>query len=79
LVSLFWPAYERKYKGVDKIMETIRNSGTEFVLATLKELQMATLNVLRLFTLCSACAKAFVIPLSDSPCEKSENGRLVRF
>jgi hypothetical protein len=31
---------------VDKIMETLRNCGIEFVLATLKELQLATLNVL---------------------------------
>jgi hypothetical protein len=31
---------------VDKIIETLRNSGMEFVLATMKELQLATLNVL---------------------------------
>jgi hypothetical protein len=30
-------------KGVDKILKTVRNSG--IVLATLKELQLATLNV----------------------------------
>jgi hypothetical protein len=32
--------------GVDKIMEALRNCGIEFVLATLKELQLATLTVL---------------------------------
>jgi hypothetical protein len=32
--------------GVDKIMKTLGNWGIEFVLATLKELQLATLNVL---------------------------------
>jgi hypothetical protein len=31
---------------MDKIMEILRNLGTEFVLATLEELQLATLNVL---------------------------------
>jgi hypothetical protein len=36
---------------VDKIMETLRNWGKEFLLATLKELQLATLNVLFLYTL----------------------------
>jgi hypothetical protein len=37
---------ETYIQGVDKIMETLRNCGIEFVLATLKELQLATLNVL---------------------------------
>jgi hypothetical protein len=32
--------------GVNKIMETLRNRGIEFVLATLKELQLVKLNVL---------------------------------
>jgi hypothetical protein len=41
-----------------------------FVLATLKELQLATLNVLCLFTLCSACVSALMIVLNDSPCER---------
>jgi hypothetical protein len=31
---------------MDKIMETLRNSGIEFVMVTLKELKFATLNVL---------------------------------
>jgi hypothetical protein len=39
----------------------------EFVLPTLKELQLATL---QLFTLCSASFSALVIVLSDSPCER---------
>jgi hypothetical protein len=30
---------------MDKIMEKLRNLGTEFVLATLKELHLATVNV----------------------------------
>jgi pentose-5-phosphate-3-epimerase len=34
-------------QGVDKIMETLRNCEIEFVLAILKELQLATLYVLR--------------------------------
>jgi hypothetical protein len=34
----------RHMQSVDKIMETLR-TGIEFVLATLKELQLATLNV----------------------------------
>jgi hypothetical protein len=38
-------------RGVNKIMETLRNSGIEFVLATLKELQLATMNVLLPFFL----------------------------
>jgi hypothetical protein len=33
-------------QGVDKITDTLRNSEIEFVLATLKELQLSTLNVL---------------------------------
>jgi hypothetical protein len=32
-------------EGLDKIMETLRNWGIVFVLAILKELQLATLNV----------------------------------
>jgi hypothetical protein len=40
------------------------------VLGTLKELQLATLNVLPLFTLCSARVSALVIVLSDSTCER---------
>jgi hypothetical protein len=35
--------------GVDKIMETLRNKEIEFVLATLKELQLSTLTVLLTF------------------------------
>jgi hypothetical protein len=35
--------------GVDKITETLTNQGTEFVLATLKALQLATVNVLPFF------------------------------
>jgi hypothetical protein len=34
---------------MDKIMETVREKEMEFVLATLKELQLATLNVLLQF------------------------------
>jgi hypothetical protein len=33
------------YAGVDTIMETLRNLGIEFVVTTLKELQLATPNV----------------------------------
>jgi hypothetical protein len=33
-------------QGVDKIMGTLRNCGIEFVLATVKELQLATPDVL---------------------------------
>jgi hypothetical protein len=40
------------------------------VLATLKELQLAALNILPLFTLCTAHVSAVVILLSDSPCER---------
>jgi hypothetical protein len=39
------------------------------VLATLKELQLATLNALHLFGPCSARVSASVMVLSDSPCE----------
>jgi hypothetical protein len=38
------------------------------MLATLKELQLAKLNVL-FFTFCSARVSTLVIVLSDSPCE----------
>jgi hypothetical protein len=38
--------FTRNIQGVDKIMETPRSWGIEFVLATLKELQLATLNAL---------------------------------
>jgi hypothetical protein len=31
---------------MDKIMKTLRNWGIEFVLATLKELQLAAVNIL---------------------------------
>jgi hypothetical protein len=31
---------------VDKIMEALRNGGIEFVFATLKELRLATMNVI---------------------------------
>jgi hypothetical protein len=34
------------YRSRDKIMETLRNWGIEFVLDTSEELQLATLNVL---------------------------------
>jgi hypothetical protein len=40
------------------------------VLATLKELQLAIVNILLLFTLCSARASALVIILSDSTYER---------
>jgi hypothetical protein len=40
-----------------------------FVLATLKELQLGTLNI-HVFTLCSARVSASVIMLSDSSCER---------
>jgi hypothetical protein len=43
-------------------METLRNWGIEFVLATLKELQLATL--------CIARVSALEIVLSDSLCER---------
>jgi hypothetical protein len=33
-------------QGLNKIIETLRNCGREFVLATLKKLQLATVNVL---------------------------------
>jgi hypothetical protein len=41
----------------------------EFMLATLEELQLVTLNVFRLCTICSARVSASVIVLSKSPCE----------
>jgi hypothetical protein len=34
---------------VDEMMKSLRNLGTEFVLATFKELQLATMDVLLLF------------------------------
>jgi hypothetical protein len=34
-------------QGVYNVMETLRNWGIEFVMATLKELELATLNALR--------------------------------
>jgi hypothetical protein len=42
------------------------------VLPILKELKLATLNVFRLFTFCSArdSVSVLVIVLSDSPCER---------
>jgi hypothetical protein len=40
------------------------------VMVTLKELQLATLNILPLFTLYTAHVSALVIVLSDSPCER---------
>jgi hypothetical protein len=56
-------------QGVDKIRETLRNRGIEFVSATLKELQFATLNVVFcLFTLYTV--STLVVVLSDSPCER---------
>jgi hypothetical protein len=51
-------------------METLQNWGTEFVLATLKELQLAHWMFFHLFTLCSACA---VIVLNDSQCERNRD------
>jgi hypothetical protein len=45
---------------MDKIEETLRNYGIEFVLATL--------NVI--LPLCTACVSALVILLSDSLCER---------
>jgi hypothetical protein len=53
-----------------KIIETLTNLGIEFELATLQKLQSATINVFRLFTLCSARVTAVVILLSDIPCER---------
>jgi hypothetical protein len=41
------------------------------VLATLKELQLATLNVLLFVYTCSDHVSALVIVLSDSPCEST--------
>jgi hypothetical protein len=42
--------------GVDKTMETLRNRGIGFELVTLKELQLATLNVLTfVYILYSSC------------------------
>jgi hypothetical protein len=41
-----------------------------FLLAALKECQLARLNVLPLFTLCSARVSELVIVLSDNPCER---------
>jgi hypothetical protein len=37
---------QRNIQGVDKIMETLRNFGIDFVLAALKEFHLTTLNVL---------------------------------
>jgi hypothetical protein len=43
-------------QGVDKIIETLSNWGTEFVLETLKEFQLAALNVLLfIYTLYCSC------------------------
>jgi phosphoglycolate phosphatase-like HAD superfamily hydrolase len=39
-------AHSTNIQGVDKAMETLRNRGIEFVMATVKELQLAELNVL---------------------------------
>jgi hypothetical protein len=47
------------------------------VLATFKEPQFTTLNVLPLFALCSDRVSALVVVFRDSPCEKSKNRRLV--
>jgi hypothetical protein len=41
------------------------------MLATLKELQLATLMFFHLFTLCCAHVSALVTVLSDSPCERT--------
>jgi hypothetical protein len=40
------------------------------VLATSKELQLATLKFFHLFTLCSARVSALVLVLSDGSCER---------
>jgi hypothetical protein len=45
--------------------------GIEFVWATLRELQLATLNVLPFVLHCNARVSALVIVLSDSPCEST--------
>jgi hypothetical protein len=66
----------RTYTGVNKIMETLRNRGIGFVLATLGELQLASLNV---FPFAYARGSALVIVLGDSLVKESENGRLVQF
>jgi hypothetical protein len=42
-----FPFIEVYIEGVNNIMETLRNGGIEFLLATMKELQLVTLNVLR--------------------------------
>jgi hypothetical protein len=47
---------------VDEVMETLRNCGVEFGLATL--------NAFHLFTLYNACVSALVIVLNGSPDER---------
>jgi hypothetical protein len=60
---------EQTRTGVSKIMETLKpEEQNVFVVATLKELQLATMKFFRLFTFCRARVSAFVIVLSYSPC-----------
>jgi hypothetical protein len=61
-VSIAQQCKHRYTVGGQKHYET----GIEFVLVTLQELQLATLMVFfRLFALCSTCVSAWVIVLSD--------------
>jgi hypothetical protein len=59
--------FEEYVQGVDKIMETLRYCGIEFVLATLKEHRSATLNVLQIIctvVLVSDCLCGLVVRVS---------------
>jgi hypothetical protein len=57
---------------VDKTTETLRNCITEFVCVGYIEITSTDNNKCScLFTLCSASVSAFVIVLSDSPCQRS--------
>jgi hypothetical protein len=60
-------------------METLSNWGMESVLITLKEFLLATLNVLPLFTLCSAHVSALDIGLSGSPCKRIRKWKTFQF
>jgi hypothetical protein len=56
-----------RHTGDGKIMETLGNS---FVLATMKELPLATLNVLPFVYVLSARVSALLIVSNGSPCER---------
>jgi hypothetical protein len=60
----------RIYRGVDEVLETLRNLGIEFVLATLKELHLATLNVLLPFVCTMHCSCQYIFVLDNSTCER---------